>query len=75
MHWHIYCIYTNQDNTEDTMKTLIKKLEDIMVAITFAEAGEFDQANRELGNTVSKEDAAQQLHGIDTRGALKSMAK
>jgi hypothetical protein len=57
------------------MKTLIKKLEDIMVAITFAEAGEFDQANRELGNTVSKEDAAQQLHGIDTRGALKSMAK
>jgi hypothetical protein len=31
------------------MKKLIKKLEDIMVAITFAEAGEFDEANRELG--------------------------
>jgi hypothetical protein len=57
------------------MKTLIKKLEDIMVAITFAEAGEFDQANRELGNNVDKEDAAQPLHGINTRDALKSMAK
>jgi hypothetical protein len=58
------------------MKTLIKKLEDIMVAITFAEAGEFDQANRELGNnTVDKEDAAQPLHGINTRDALKSIAK
>ena len=61
---------------EDTMKTLIKKLEDIMVAITFAEAGEFDQANRELGNnTVNKEDTAQPLHGINTRDALKSIAK
>jgi hypothetical protein len=57
------------------MKTLIKKLEDIMVAITFAEAGEFDQANRELGNNVDNEDAAQPLHGINTKDALKSMAK
>ena len=28
------------------MKKLIKKLEDIMVAVTFAEAGEFDEAYR-----------------------------
>lgn len=29
------------------MKRLIKKLEDIMVAVTFAEAGEFDEARKE----------------------------
>ncbi len=28
------------------MKKLIKKLEDIMVAVTFAEAGEYDEASR-----------------------------
>jgi hypothetical protein len=28
------------------MKKLMKKLEDIMVAVTFAEAGEFDEASR-----------------------------
>ena len=58
------------------MKKLIKKLEDIMVAITFAEAGEFDQANRELGNNaINNEDAAQSLHGLNTRDAIKSIAK
>jgi len=58
------------------MKTLIKKLEDIMVAITFAEAGEFDQANWELGNhAVNNEDANEPLHGLNTRDALKSIAK
>lgn len=31
------------------MKKLIKKLEDIMVAITFAEAGEYDEAVRQAG--------------------------
>lgn len=63
--------------TEDTMKKLIKKLEDIMVAITFAEAGEFDQANRELGNNTvnSNEDVAHRLDGLNTRNTLKSMAK
>jgi hypothetical protein len=58
------------------MKRLIKKLEDIMVAITFAEAGEFDQANRELGNhAVNSEDAVHPLDGLNTRDALKSIAK
>jgi len=58
------------------MKTLLKKLEDIMVAITFAEAGEFDQANRELGNdTVNNEDANESLHALNTRNALKGIAK
>jgi hypothetical protein len=32
------------------MKKLMKKLEDIMVAVTFAEAGEFDEANMHSGS-------------------------
>jgi hypothetical protein len=58
------------------MKKLVKKLEDIMVAITFAEAGEFDQANRELGNrVVDDEDAAHPRQGLKIKNALESMAK
>ena len=34
------------------MKKLIKKLEDIMVAVTFAEAGEYDEASRQSGNSA-----------------------
>jgi len=37
------------------MKTLLKKLEDMMVAITFAEAGEYDKANKELGTELTHE--------------------
>jgi|GEM_PF-1802170 len=37
------------------MKTLLKKLEDMMVAITFAEAGEYDKANKELGVDLTHE--------------------
>ena len=29
------------------MKKLMKKLEDIMVAVTFAESGEYDEASRQ----------------------------
>jgi len=32
------------------MEKLMKMVEDMMVAITFAEAGEFDEANRIAGN-------------------------
>ncbi len=39
------------------MKKLMKKLEDIMVAITFAEAGEYDEANRSLGIPSEQESA------------------
>ena len=37
------------------MVKLIKMLEDIMVAVTFAEAGEFDEANRVANNDLSHE--------------------
>lgn len=42
------------------MKKLIKKLEDIMVAVTFAEAGEYDEARKYSGDSPlpSGEDAA-----------------
>lgn len=40
------------------MKKLIKKLEDIMVAVTFAEAGEFDEAYRCSGEAADREEEA-----------------
>jgi len=38
------------------MQKLMKMVEDIMVAVTFAEAGEFDEANRIAGNEITQED-------------------
>lgn len=38
------------------MEKLLKKLEDVMVAITFAEAGEFDEANRIASNEMQQEE-------------------
>lgn len=36
------------------MEKLIKMIEDVMVAVTFAEAGEFDEANRVAGNEAGQ---------------------
>jgi hypothetical protein len=38
------------------MEKLSKMFEDMMVAITFAEAGEFDEANRIAGNESPQEE-------------------
>ncbi len=38
------------------MEKLIKMIEDVMVAITFAEAGEFDEANRIAGNEMPQDE-------------------
>ena len=37
------------------MEKLMKMVEDVMVAITFAEAGEFDEANKVAGNEQERE--------------------
>ncbi len=39
-----------------TMEKLIKMFEDLMVAVTFAEAGEFDEANKIAGNVTEQEE-------------------
>lgn len=39
---------------EDAMKRLLKKFEDIMVAVTFAEAGEYDEARKILNVSLDE---------------------
>jgi hypothetical protein len=38
------------------MEKLTKIFEDLMVAVTFAEAGEFDEANRIAGNEIHEDE-------------------
>ncbi len=38
------------------MEKLMKMIEDVMVAITFAEAGEFDEANKVAGNETPQDE-------------------
>ncbi len=57
------------------MKKLIKKLEDLMVAVTFAEAGEYDEANRQSGNADSRqEELTKSVEGIK-KTALENARK
>lgn len=46
------------------MQKLIKMIEDVMVAITFAEAGEFDEANRIVGNEMPREENGAELVAV-----------
>lgn len=46
------------------MVKLIKKIEDMMVAITFAEAGEFDEANRVAGNEMARDEKSSELVSV-----------
>ena len=48
-------------NMEDAMNRLFKKFEDIMVAITFAEAGEYDEAKKILNQ--AEEEKLEEMPG------------
>jgi hypothetical protein len=44
--WHKHCIINGRDGMEGIMQKLIKAFENMMVAVTFAEAGEYDEARK-----------------------------
>jgi hypothetical protein len=46
------------------MEKLIKMIEDVMVAITFAESGEFDEANRIAGNEMPQDEKSAELVSV-----------
>jgi hypothetical protein len=46
------------------MEKLMKMIEDVMVAITFAEAGEFDEANRIVGNEMPQDENSADLVSV-----------
>jgi len=53
------------------MQKLIKAFENIMVAVTFAEAGEYDEA-RKLSGQAHEEEAATVPAATDMRSAKKA---
>lgn len=55
------------------MKKLMKKLEDIMVAVTFAEAGEYDEVSKYSGDAL-QEDISKSMQGF-TKTALENARK
>ncbi len=57
------------------MKKLIKKLEDLMVAVTFAEAGEYDEANKQSGSALGSEEELQQSAEGIKKTALENAGK
>ena len=46
------------------MEKLMRMIEDVMVAITFAEAGEFDEANRIVGNEAAQDEKSAELVSV-----------
>jgi hypothetical protein len=54
------------------MEKLKKMIEDVMVAITFAEAGEFDEAIRIVGNEMPQDEKIAELASVSKQSVLKS---
>ncbi len=53
---HLLLVYNNSKSKEDFMKRLFKRLEDLMIAITFAESGEIKTALEIMGEESSNKE-------------------
>jgi len=56
------------------MNKLMKKIEDIMVAVTFAEAGEYDEASRYAGSELDRVESNQLLENLH-KAAMETTGK
>jgi hypothetical protein len=53
------------------MKKLVKKMEELMVAVTFAEAGEYDEAKTMNGSTGAQDGAVEELSNPVLKTSVK----
>lgn len=60
---------------EDAMRKLLKKFEDIMVAVTFAEANEYDEAIRMVGGQDGQKETAVSVGDFSNQALVERSGK
>lgn len=55
------------------MKKLMKMVEDMMVSVTFAEAGELETARRLVKEALNEEEIEREMALADSRAVLKTV--
>lgn len=57
------------------MRKLLKRFEDLMVAVTFAEAAEYDEAHRLAGGHDDQQESQVSLHPVKNQTLLERAGK